>query len=187
MAGNVPNKIRIIGSVGSGKSTLARKLSTKWDIPYYELDNIVWRRTNDADVKNSIEERDNILNSILASDQWILEGVHYKWVLQSFADADLIIYLDTPVWIRNYRILKRFTVQKLGLEEGNYKQTFDMLRKMYGWSYNHPKKEKPEILQIVEPYHHKLLILRDNKDIHHDDLPLPSKLPHAARGEADQE
>jgi len=53
-----PDKIRIIGSVGSGKSTLARALSDQLGIPYYELDNMVWRRTDHGDVKNSFEERD---------------------------------------------------------------------------------------------------------------------------------
>ncbi|MCM3001473.1 DNA topology modulation protein FlaR [Paenibacillus cellulositrophicus] len=157
-----PDKIRIIGSVGSGKSTLARALSDQLGIPYYELDNMVWRRTDHGDVKNSFEERDRILNGILEQDRWIIEGVHYQWVLRSFADADLIVYVDTPIWVRNYRILKRFTVQKLGLAQGNYKQTFSMLRKMYQWNYRHAKKEKPEIMQIVEPYRGKLRMIRNS-------------------------
>ncbi|OZB94340.1 AAA family ATPase [Paenibacillus sp. XY044] len=157
-----PDKIRIIGSVGSGKSTLARALSEQLGIPYYELDNMVWRRTDGGDVKNSFEERDRILNGILEQDQWIIEGVHYQWVQRSFADADLIVYVDTPIWVRNYRILKRFTVQKLGLEQGNYQQSFGMLRKMYKWNYRHAKKEKPEIMQIVEPYRGKLLVINNS-------------------------
>ncbi|WP_379146145.1 hypothetical protein [Paenibacillus sp. sgz500992] len=31
-----------------------------------------------------MEDRDQILNNILASDKWIIEGVHHKWVMQSF-------------------------------------------------------------------------------------------------------
>jgi shikimate kinase len=41
---DVPNKIHIIGSVRSGKTTLARTLSSKLKIPFYELDNVVWKR-----------------------------------------------------------------------------------------------------------------------------------------------
>lgn len=40
-------KIRIIGSCGSGKSTLARELSKRYDIPYYEIDNMIWDRSSD--------------------------------------------------------------------------------------------------------------------------------------------
>lgn len=38
-------KIDIIGSVASGKTTLAGKISQKYNVPYYEKDNIVWDRT----------------------------------------------------------------------------------------------------------------------------------------------
>lgn len=161
-----PNRIHIIGPVGSGKSTLARNLSSSLDIPYYELDNIVWRRTEGGDVRNSVEDRDRILNNILASDKWIIEGVHHKWVMQSFEQAEMIMYLDTHIWKRNYRIFKRFAVQKLGLQKGNYKQSFEMLKKMYIWNYGHQQKERPEIFAALKPYQDKLLVLRDNSDLH---------------------
>jgi adenylate kinase family enzyme len=41
MEGNIPKRIHIIGSVGSGKTTLARTLSSRLNIPFYELDNVV--------------------------------------------------------------------------------------------------------------------------------------------------
>lgn len=132
------------------------------NIPYYELDNMVWHRTNDGDIRNSTGVRDAILNDTIASNKWIIEGVHYTWTQQCFEHADLIIYLDTPIWKRNYRILKRFLVQKLGFEQGNYKQTFSMLWRMYKWNYDHNKKDKQQIFKIIEPYSNKLLVLNDN-------------------------
>lgn len=165
MERSAPNKIQIIGSVGSGKSTLARRLSTLLGIPYHELDNVVWKRSDQGDIRNSEEERDAILQEILASDRWIIEGVHYKWVLDGFEQAELIIYLDTGIRKRNYRILKRFLVQRLGLEKGNYKQTFSMLRRMYRWNYDHQHRDKAEIFKILENYRDKLLILNDNTDV----------------------
>jgi adenylate kinase family enzyme len=162
----MPRKIHIVGSVGSGKSTLAKKLSIKLNIPYYELDNVVWQRVAEGeDIRNSVEVRDAILNDIVTSDEWIIEGVHYKWVLQGFEKADIIIYLDTDIRKRNFRIFKRFVIQKLGFEKGNYKQTFEMLWKMYKWNYNHKKTEEALIMGILEPYRNKLLVLRDNTDI----------------------
>ncbi|WP_169082892.1 DNA topology modulation protein FlaR [Paenibacillus sp. PL91] len=168
MASKMPHKIHIIGSVGSGKSTLAKQLSTKLSIPYYELDNVVWRRTDNGDVRNSTEVRDAQLHNIIASDQWITEGVHYKWTQQCFENAEMIIYLDTAIWIRNYRILKRFIIQKLGIEKGNYEQTFEMLRKMYIWNYNYEKRDRPVIFKILEPYQDKVRVMKDNnkKELH---------------------
>ncbi|MFZ3577781.1 hypothetical protein [Virgibacillus sp. DJP39] len=68
-------KIHIIGSVGSGKTTFARKLSNKLSIVCYELDNVVWKRREDADVhdvKRTPQERDDYFSDIYArtSGSW---------------------------------------------------------------------------------------------------------------------
>ena len=160
-----PKRIHIIGSVGSGKSTLARILSHKLNIPYYELDNVVWKRTTNGDIRNSPEERDDQFNKIIQSDAWIIEGVHYKWTSEGFELADLIIFLDTTPWKRNYRIIKRFVVQKLGFEKGNYKQTFNMLWLMYKWNHSFEKENKPEIFQLLKRYNSKLVVLKDNNEL----------------------
>nr|WP_079417585.1 hypothetical protein [Paenibacillus ferrarius] len=73
---NIPNKIHIIGSVGSGKTTLARNLSRKISVPYYELDNVVWKRHKSEDIRRSDAERDECLDRIIRSDRWIIEGAH---------------------------------------------------------------------------------------------------------------
>lgn len=71
-------KIRIIGPCGSGKTYIAKELSRKYNTPYYELDNLIWNRT-EVQRRNSIEVRDALLMDILRKDSWIIEGVHYKW------------------------------------------------------------------------------------------------------------
>lgn len=119
-----PNKIRIIGSVGSGKTTLAREVSSILNIPYYELDNVVWKRDQSGDIKRTDAERDQYLKSVSSSGAWIIEGVHSeKWVSDSFHQADLIILLDPRYSVRIYRIIKRFFLQKLRVEKSNYKPT----------------------------------------------------------------
>jgi dephospho-CoA kinase len=55
---NIPNRVHIIGSVGSGKTTLARNLLSKHGIPYFELDNVVWKRHKSGDTRRNDEERD---------------------------------------------------------------------------------------------------------------------------------
>jgi adenylate kinase family enzyme len=161
----VMQKIHIIGSVGSGKTTLARMLSTRLNIPFYELDNVVWKRCTSGDIRRSADERNEYLNSIIHTDAWIIEGVHYEWVAQSFQNADLIIFLDTDYSKRTYRIIKRFILQKIGLEKANYQPSFMMFRKMFKWNAYFENESKPEIVKILSQYHDKLLILMDNKEI----------------------
>ena len=63
--GGFSMKIDIIGSVASGKTTLAKRISRKYGIPYYEKDNIVWKRTLNGDVKRNPEERDKYFYNII--------------------------------------------------------------------------------------------------------------------------
>lgn len=158
-------KIHIIGSVGSGKTTLARSLSSKLNVPLYELDNVVWKRSKSGDIRRSTEERDVYLRNILNLDTWIIEGVHHKWVLQSFQKADLIIFLDTNYSKRMFRIIKRYILQKLGLEKAHYKPTFKMFKKMFGWNSQFEKECKPEILKALNTHSEKVIFLKDNGEI----------------------
>ncbi len=135
----IPNKIHIIGPVGSGKTTLARELSSQLNIPHYELDNVVWRRTENGDVRNTPKERDEQLYNIVHSNAWIVEGAHHKWVSQSLQKADLIIFLDVSVVKRKARIIKRFMLQLLNLEKTNYTPTFEMFMKMFKWTNDFEK------------------------------------------------
>jgi len=162
---NIPNKIHIIGSVGSGKTTLARNLSSKLNIPFYELDNVVWRRFKSGDKRRTDDERNEILNTIVQTDAWIVEGVHHEWVSQSFQNAEWIIFLDTDFFKRKYRITKRFILQKIGLEHANYKPSFKMFKKMFQWNVYFENESKPEILKILSQYNEKVIILRDNVEI----------------------
>ncbi|SFD54215.1 Adenylate kinase [Bacillus sp. OV194] len=160
-----PSKIHIIGSVGSGKTTLARTLSSRLNVPYIELDNVVWKRNKPEDIRRSDEERDQYLNEIISSDKWIVEGVHHTWVNPSFQNADVIILLDTDYSKRTIRIIKRFVYQKLKIEKANYRPTLKIFRNMFIWNSNFEKESKPKILKLLNQYDHKLIILKNNQDI----------------------
>ncbi|WP_372660774.1 DNA topology modulation protein FlaR [Cohnella sp.] len=69
-----PYQEDIINKNRSGKTTLARNLSSKHNIPYYELDNVMWKRHKTGDIRRTDEERDEYLDEIICSDRWIIEG-----------------------------------------------------------------------------------------------------------------
>ena len=77
-------KIHIIGCSGRGKTYLAKKLSNKYNIPHYDLDDIYWDNSSqEYGIKTSAEKRDKLLQNILEKDDWIIEGIYYKWLEQS--------------------------------------------------------------------------------------------------------
>jgi len=106
-------KIHIIGCSGTGKTYLAKKLSNKYNIPHFDLDNIYWDNSSQKyGIKTKVEKRDKLFQNISEKDDWIIEGIYYKWLEQSFKDADIIYILDLPKYIYKFRIIKRF-IKKL--------------------------------------------------------------------------
>ncbi|WP_181347424.1 AAA family ATPase [Thalassobacillus sp. CUG 92003] len=154
-----PNRIHIIGSVGSGKTTLAKALSETFTIPFFEIDNIVWKRYPSGDIRRTEQERDDYLQEIIQSERWIIEGVHNEaWVADSFRKADLIIFLDPTYSIRTYRIIKRFVWQKLGLEQANYKPTLRIFFKMFKWNKYFEEVGKPNFYKEFGAYQDKVCV-----------------------------
>ena len=72
-------KIHIIGCSGTGKTYFVKRLSNKYNIPHYDLDNIYWDNSSEKyGVKTEIEKRNKLLQNILEKDDWIIEGIYYK-------------------------------------------------------------------------------------------------------------
>ncbi len=165
MEKGIPKRIHIIGSIGSGKTNLAKMLSAQLQIPYFELDNVVWKRCDTGDIRRTEEERDKYLSTIIKSDSWIVEGVHHKWVSSSFQNADVILFLDTKLSKRRFRIVKRFVMQKIGLEKANYKPTIQILKNLYSYNTVFEYKIKQEIFEILSSYDSKLIVLNSNAEI----------------------
>ncbi len=110
------SKIHIIGGPGSGKSYAAKKLLSLLKIPCFDLDDLMWdRKANRYGVKTPKSIRDRRFKKILKRNSWIIEGVYYQWVSDSFPQADIIIILNPSKYLRDWRIIKRFILRKIGL------------------------------------------------------------------------
>ena len=158
-------KIHIIGCSGTGKTYFAKRLSNKYNIPHYDLDNIYWDNSSQKyGIKTEIEKRDKLLLNILEKDVWIVEGIYYKWLEQSFKNADIIYILDLPKYIYKFRIIKRFIQRKLKLEIAK-KETLKSLLDLLKWTDKFQNEDMKEIIKILEKYKEKVHFIKSKKEI----------------------
>ena len=158
-------KIHIIGCSGTGKTYLARKLSEKYNIQHFDLDDIQWDNSADGyGLKMPVNKREELLKRILSQESWIIEGVYYAWVTESFQRADVIYVLDIPSYIYKYRIIMRFIKRKLGIEKGK-KETFKSVYNLLKWTNKYQNNNLKEIKKILEQYASKVVWISDSKEI----------------------
>lgn len=158
-------KIHIIGCSGSGKTYLANVLAKKYNIPHFDLDDVQW--DNNAEgygTKRPLEERNALLQEILNNHDWIIEGVYYAWVQQSFDEADKIYVLDMPRYLYKSRIIIRSIKRKLGIQPGKretLKSVYDLLK----WTETFQNKNLQEIKTILDKYENKVIWLSSKKAV----------------------
>ena len=97
-------RVLIIGPCGAGKSTLAATLGPRLDLPVYHIDQLNWRP---GWVEGTVAELRARLNSICATDRWLIDGTYGGTLDVRLARADTIIYLDYPIRLCVARLLRR--------------------------------------------------------------------------------
>jgi adenylate kinase family enzyme len=98
-------RIMIVGQPGSGKSTLA--LGRKTGLPVYHIH---WQP---GWVERARDQKTLLYHKVEAGPAWIFEGGHSATWHNWLARADMLIWLDLPIGLRFWRIVKR-TIQYHG-------------------------------------------------------------------------
>lgn len=101
-------RVMIIGGAGSGKSTLARMLGARTDLPVFHMDHIHWKS---GWIERTQDEKYPLIRDIITRDAWILEGNHSRTFSERLARADTCIWLDVPVALRLWRVVRRSILQ----------------------------------------------------------------------------
>lgn len=99
-------KIMVVGvSAGVGKSTFAAKLGEILDLPVHHLDSYHWKPGWQEAGK---EEFRSVQQNIVKRDSWIIEGNYSSTFDIRMERADTFIYLELPLRVCLYRVLKRW-------------------------------------------------------------------------------
>lgn len=141
-------KIAVIGCGGAGKSTFSRSLSEILNIPVYHLDKLNWKTGWVPTPKN---EWNNIMNNLVSKEEWIIDGNYGGTLDIRLRNADTIIYLNMPMYLCIYRIIKRRFMyhrkSRPDMDEG-CPEKLDM--KFINWVWGYNKKQKPSILDTLK-------------------------------------
>jgi adenylate kinase family enzyme len=152
-------RIHIIGGAGSGKTRAARKISEKIGIATYDLDTIFWDNRDDSYNKKAIPEvRDQKLREILLHESWIIEGVYFQWLRESFQQANVIILLTPNYAICTLRIISRFIKRKIGIMPSKKKETIKGLIELIKWNQRYNKEDITDIVALLKPYSDKVKV-----------------------------
>ncbi len=107
-------RISIIGQAGSGKSTLAIKMSEKFNLSILQIDRLWFESGGDKLKKGEIEKREKVrtylkekVQDFITQDSWISDGWYPRVQVFVAERADLVIFLDIPLYRRLFNHLKR--------------------------------------------------------------------------------
>lgn len=103
-------RIMIVGGPGSGKSTLARLLGERTGLPVVHMDHIRWQP---GWIERARDDEERLIREAHAEEAWISDGTYADSFAARIGRADTLIWLDLPVWLRLWRVLRR-TVSNLG-------------------------------------------------------------------------
>lgn len=159
------SKIHIIGPAGGGKTTLARRFAKSFNIAHLNMDDIFWdNRSTCFREKFSDEKRDGLLLEFLDRyDSYIVEGSYYKWGVESWRCADVIIFLIPPFHLTLLRLVGRHFRRRFGLEKPK-ESSFLSFIKLIRWNW-HWYNRIPEFQKLVASYNSNIVRCVSTQDV----------------------
>jgi len=137
----VMKKIAVIGCGGAGKSTFSRILSEILNIPVYHLDKLNWKP---GWVPTPKVEWNYLMKNLVSKEEWIIDGNYGSTLDIRLKNADTIIFLNMPMYLCIYRIVKRRFIyhgkSRPDMGEG-CPEKLDINFVKWVWGYNKNKKQ----------------------------------------------
>ena len=163
--GDLKPRIHIIGGPGSGKTFIAAKLAKHFRIPSHDLDDLFWDGAAlTYGVRADSLERDRQLAFIVSQDGWIIEGVYYQWLGPAIDAADVIVALTPSVWVRHWRVIRRFLLRKLGRIPSKRESLADIWR-LLCWSHNYDTNQLVQGRKFITERGREVIICSTAEDV----------------------
>lgn len=158
-------RVHILGGPGSGKTYLAEKLAERLAIRRVDLDELFWDNTAAGyNTRREAEHRDRLLGDIVRQEQWILEGVYHAWLQGSFDRADVIVVLRASVWLRHWRIVRRFLGRRLIARGHPRRETFASLGSLLRWNHRFNGDNLRRAMEMLAIHEDKVRVFSNNHD-----------------------
>ncbi|WP_085597960.1 MULTISPECIES: adenylate kinase [unclassified Pseudomonas] len=101
-------RIYLIGASGAGVSTLGAALARHLGLPHVDVDDHYWQPSDPPFVQAwPPERRVQNLSRALGREPWVMSGSMDGWGDTLIAQADWVLYIDTPTPLRLERIRAR--------------------------------------------------------------------------------
>ena len=120
-------RINIVGTTGSGKSVLAQKVASSLHWPYIELDALFWLPNWTPAPRELFRTR---VAEALQGDAWVVAGNYSTARDLIWARADTVVWLDYPLPLVLWRLLRR-TVRRVTTREELWAGNRDSFRAQF--------------------------------------------------------
>ena len=160
-------RITILGLPGSGKSTLAEKIAEKKHIPHIHIDRFWLEKGGGQNSRNTTNPelvhayvREKVLKAIQA-ESWVSDGFYSKIQPEIAERADIIIFLDIPLWRRLFNHAKRIISRDKRHKEVSFWGDLTFFFEMIGRESTKASK----INNFIKPFQTKTIRLKSLKEI----------------------
>lgn len=156
-------RIAVIGTTGSGKTTLAGQIAVRLGIRHIEMDSLHWEPNW---VEASLPVFRARIQNALSGEAWVIDGNYSKVRDIVWRTADTIIWLDYPLTLILWRLLKRglrrviFRETLWGGNRETWRNLFLSRDSLFVWAlktYSKNKRRFPE--EFVQPQHAHLQVI----------------------------
>lgn len=161
------HRLVVVGTSGSGKTTLAHGISERLRIPRVELDALNWEPDW---IQAPVDVFRARVEEATRGNTWVVDGNYGKARDIIWGRAELVVWLDYPLWVVLWQLFKRSARRLFTREElwsGNRERWQDHLGRdsLFLWAITSHAghRQYPEIVRTQYP-HLQLVRLRSPRE-----------------------